>query len=94
MAREETFTLLIVSPDETLHEGEVTKVLVPGISQELAILPHHTPLYAQLVKGDITIFQSQSDKKTLPIEGGIVRVKHNRVSILVGFDTRENIFKA
>jgi F-type H+-transporting ATPase subunit epsilon len=94
MAVAETFFLLIVSPDQTLYEGKVEKILVPGLTQELAILPHHTPLYAQLVKGDINIESGSRGSKTIAIEGGIIRVKQDQVSILVGFDTRENIFKA
>lgn len=84
---ETTFDLLIVSPEKVVFEAPVTKIIVPGITQELAILPHHTPLYAQLLSGNVIIFQStEKSPQSIPIDGGILRVKLNRASILIGYD--------
>lgn len=85
MPEPDTFTLTIVTPEMTLFEGQVTKIIAPGIYQEIALLPDHTPLYAQLIKGDIHIYQSGKKVQTLPVDGGVVRIKRNLASIIVGF---------
>jgi F-type H+-transporting ATPase subunit epsilon len=81
----QTFNLVIVTPETTLYEGEVTKLICPGIHQEIAILPNHTPLYAQLLKGELVITETDHKQKTIPIDGGVIRVKLNQASIIVGF---------
>ena len=89
MAKDEehsSFEIVIVSPDEVVFEDTATKVLVPGTEQELAILPDHTPLYAQVLKGDIKITLSNGSEKVVPVESGVMRVKLNKVSIILGFD--------
>lgn len=78
--------VIIVSPDKTILETEAVRVFVPGIIQELAILPHHTPLYSELVKGVIKIETVNGTIKEIDIDSGIIRVRQNRISIILGFD--------
>ena len=78
--------VIIVSPDTTVLEITATKVLVPGSLQELAILPNHTPLYSELLKGVVRIETADHKHQEIDIEGGIIRVRQNRVSIILGFD--------
>lgn len=82
-----TFQLVIVSPDRTIYESEAKRILVPGMVQELAILPNHTPLYTELVKGTIKIDTADGKQKEVDVEGGIMRVRQNQVSIILGFET-------
>lgn len=82
----EQFDLIIVSPDALIFDGKAKKLIAPGFNQEIAILPNHTPLYAQLNKGELVITTTMNQIKTFPIDGGIIRVKVNRVSIIVGFE--------
>lgn len=81
-----TFKLVVVSPDKVIFEGLSTRLMAPGISQELAILPDHTPLYSQLKPGSLTVYLPSGATRTLPLEGGILRVKQNEVSVVIGFD--------
>ena len=83
------FDLVIVNPDKVLFEGQVKKMLIPGSYQRLAILPNHTPFYGELKKGSINIITSSDDSKDVDIEGGLIRVRMNKVSILVGFEDKE-----
>jgi F-type H+-transporting ATPase subunit epsilon len=80
------FDLIIVSPDATVFEGQVIKLIAPGYNQDIAILPNHTPLYAQLNQGELLITTPDGYQKKIPIDGGIIRVKLNRVSVIIGFD--------
>ena len=79
------FSVVVVSPDEVLFEDSAIKIMAPGIEQEIAILPDHTPLYAELIKGTIVITKTDESEKEFPIESAILRVKQNRVSIILGF---------
>ncbi len=82
---EDEFKIVIVSPDKVVLEATVVKALVPGVIQELAILPNHTPLYSELGQGTVTAFYKTGRTKQVDIDGGILRVRHNKVSIILGF---------
>jgi F0F1-type ATP synthase epsilon subunit len=82
----DTFDLIIVSPDQTILETVAKKIIVPGAIQELAILPNHTPLYSELLQGTIRIETPTGQMQEIDIESGIIRVRRNKVSIILGFD--------
>ena len=79
--------LVIVNPDEILYEGEVDRVDVPALNQEIAILPDHTPLYAQLVAGSVRYYTNNNSERVM-IEGGLIRVRNNEVSVVVGYEPK------
>lgn len=81
----EFFNLIVVSPDDISFEGKATRLMAPGNLQELAILPDHTPLMAQLSPGDLVITTDAGEQKTIAIESGILRVRTNRVTVITGF---------
>lgn len=83
-----TFELVVADPDKTRFEGDVTRLIAPGINQDIAILPDHTPLYAQLKPGTLTITKENNQEETVKIEGGIIRVRNNKASVVVGFDVK------
>jgi F0F1-type ATP synthase epsilon subunit len=82
---------VVVNPDKVLWEGKATRVVVPGFIQELSILPNHTPLYSQLKPGKMVIYPETGSSETIEIDGGIIRVKHNKVSVIVGFETKDEV---
>lgn len=79
------FHLTIVNPNKLIFEDDVKKIIAPGSTQDIAILPDHTPLYSDLIKGEIEITLLNDKTQKIPIEGGIIRVKLNIVSIIIGF---------
>lgn len=85
------FNLVVVTPDAILFEGPVTRLMAPGITQELAILPYHTPLYTQLKSGNLILYPTGSSPKTIQIDGGILRIKQNQASVVVGFEVIGNL---
>jgi len=86
-----TMECVVVSPDEVLFEGDITKMTVPGLKQVLAILPDHTPLYAQLASGPVILEMLDKPAVTLMIESGIVRVRSNQVTLITGFDVKGEV---
>ena len=73
--------ITIIDPDKTLFEGTAEYLMAPGVRGMLGIFPSHTPLFAELIKGEIFI---KSDKEELvALEGGIMRVRNDEVTILI-----------
>ena len=74
--------LKVVSPERTLFDDEVDEVILPTITGQIAILPHHMPLVAELAHGDIVVKQGETSHVAL-VYGGFVYVKDgNQVLIL------------
>jgi len=72
----------VIHPDRVMFEGEADFVMAPGTKGSLGIFPTHTPLYAELVAGEVHI---QGDKEeTFALEGGIIKVRNDEVTILLG----------
>ncbi len=73
----------IVSSSSTIYSGEVRQVRVPGTKGSFAVLFNHAPIISSLEKGKIKITEVGGQTLYFEIEGGIIRVKDNVVSIMV-----------
>ena len=74
--------LSIVSPEETLYEGEVKSVKMQGIDGKFQVLNNHAPLISALGKGDIVIEEITEKKKSFAINSGLVELAKNEIHIL------------
>jgi F-type H+-transporting ATPase subunit epsilon len=72
----------IINPEQQVFEGEAEMVFAPGINGTIGIMSQHTPLYAELMPGDIQITGPQ--EQTFPLESGILKVRNDEVVILIG----------
>jgi F-type H+-transporting ATPase subunit epsilon len=74
--------LTIISPERTLLDDMIDEVILPTFTGQIAILPHHMPLVAQIVNGDIVV--KHGGKETVAVVyGGFIYVKgDNEVLIL------------
>lgn len=77
------YNLLVVNPEKTVFKGEVKSVLAPGSLGYLEILTGHAPLITTLKKGTLTLTNSNNEKISQDISGGILEVSYNECSILV-----------
>ena len=73
--------LEIISPDKSLYHGKVKAVYVPGTNGGLGILENHAALITTLKAGDIRI-ETEQDKKSFSVNGGVIEVLKNKVIIL------------
>ena len=77
--------LEIITPDEKFFEGEVDSATFPGSDGSFQVLNNHAPMISTLGTGDIK-FIRMVDKKVkethVLVEGGIVEVLNNKVSVL------------
>ena len=74
--------LSIVSPEETLYEGEVKSVKMQGIDGKFQVLNDHAPLISALDKGDIVIEEISGEQKSFAINSGLVELAKNEIHIL------------
>ncbi len=87
----------IVSPEHKLLDTRAELVSVPGVNGEFEMLDNHAPIIALLEKGVIRVqgknlqvdedfqdkFIIEKDEIKLPINGGALEMKDNRIIILV-----------
>jgi F-type H+-transporting ATPase subunit epsilon len=74
--------LEIVTPDQTIFEGEAQLVQLPGLDGSFEILDHHMPMIAGLKKGQLKVVDSSKKEQFIEINGGVVEVLENKVMIL------------
>jgi len=74
--------LEIITPEETLFEGEVNLVQLPGIDGSFEILNNHAPLISVLTKGKIKIKNTEGQESFFDVNGGVIEVLKNKILIL------------
>lgn len=73
--------LEVITPDETLFEGEVISVKFPGTGGKFETLNNHAPLISSLEKGTLAVKTSEG-VQNFDISGGIVEVLSNKIIVL------------
>ncbi len=76
------FILTIAKVHEQLFQGEADAVTVPTMEGEITVLAHHTPIIATLKAGIVTVGVN-GEKHTFEIDGGVLEISNNRVTVLV-----------
>lgn len=72
----------LVSPERTLVAEEVDSLSCPTSQGQITVLPHHIPLVANLVPGEI-IARTGSDHKFIHVAGGFVEIKPNSQVVIL-----------
>ena len=78
----------IVSQDRTVFQGDVDIVILPGVSGEMGILPHHAPVLTILKYGVIKV-RKDGKEELFAVAGGMAEVQPDIVTILA--DAAENV---
>lgn len=73
--------LKIISSEDVVFEGEVTLVNLPGSNGSFTVLNNHASLVSTLAGGNITYKVGDGEESVLPVNGGIVDVDNNVVSV-------------
>lgn len=71
----------LVSPEESLFNGEAEFVLARTVAGELGILTGHIPMLGQLAPCEVKITAGGEDNE-FEIPGGFIMVKEDKVIIL------------
>lgn len=75
-------TLEILTPDNTVFEGEVTSVTVPGTQGSFEVLKDHAPIISTLEDGKVIIRAGAKPEEIFFITGGVVEVLNNKIMLL------------
>lgn len=79
--------LHILTPEKEIYNEEADEVIIPTTAGVIGVLPHHAPLVAQIMPGELEI---KHNGKNIPmaVYGGYVEINHNTVSILADYAAR------
>ncbi len=75
--------LQIITPDNSIYDGEAILVQLPGIDGSFEVLENHAALISALKKGDVRVIKTDKSEVLFPINGGVIEVLNNKVLILV-----------
>lgn len=76
-----TFKLLVNTPDREFYHGDVTMVELTTSEGEIGVYAEHIPLTSVLVPCVMTIHENGGQKKAA-VHGGIIEILKDRVTVL------------
>ena len=79
-----TYQLTIATPDGNRFEGEVIGLFLRGADGDLAILAGHVPFITSVQAGQCRIHLPDDDEKSATVDGGLLTVTAERVTLLSG----------
>lgn len=81
--------LTITTPERSLVDTEVDQVSIPTTLGEITVLPHHIPLVAEVVPGELSV-RTGKTTEYFAVAGGFVEVRAgNQVVLLADAAERE-----
>lgn len=80
----------LVSPAQTLFEGEAEMVVCRTVDGEIAFLANHTPLIGALEPCVLRIVAEDASEDTFAVGGGFVDVRNNKVIVLADLAQRSD----
>ena len=84
-----TLQVSIVSAEHAIFSGVAERVVAPGETGELGILPQHAPLLTRIKPGTVKVKLVGSDEEeVIYVSGGILEVQPKAVTILADTSIR------
>jgi F-type H+-transporting ATPase subunit epsilon len=71
----------VISPEQTLFEGEATSVVAPAHDGEVGILTGHAPMMALLGRGTLKL-ESGGSERRFSVTGGFLQVVDDQVRVV------------
>ena len=79
-----TYELTVSSPDGTVFSENVVNIMVRGVGGDLAVMAGHAPFVTSLKPCNVRITLPDSTEKTAVVDGGLLTVDTDKVSLLSG----------
>ena len=73
----------IISPSDTLFEGEASSVTVPSMMGPFTLLEHHAAIVAILEAGKVSLTDTKGEHHEYAIKGGFTENHDNQLTICV-----------
>ena len=80
MKSRDNIRLLVLTPQNTLFEGSVEKVELPGDKGRFMVLYNHAPVISSLSEGYV-VYTSERSESRIQIQMGFVRISDNEVVV-------------
>ncbi|MGI9076655.1 MAG: ATP synthase F1 subunit epsilon [Gemmatimonadaceae bacterium] len=71
----------VISPEQTLYEGEASSVVAPAYDGEVGILTGHAPMVTLLGRGTLRLSGGGGEQR-FTIEGGFLQVVDDLVRVV------------
>ncbi len=75
--------LEVITPDQTLYNGEIKGVRLPGKQGSFEVLNNHAPLISSLHQGQLRVTDQNDQQEFLTVNSGFVEVLNNKIIVLV-----------
>ena len=75
--------VLIISPEQSVFDGEADQLVAPAFDGEVGILPRHAPFMTLLGDGVLTVRQGGQAHR-FRVRGGFLQVLSDTVRIVAG----------
>ncbi|MBI5044753.1 MAG: ATP synthase F1 subunit epsilon [Candidatus Levybacteria bacterium] len=76
--------LKILTPEKITFEGDIDELIVPTITGEIAILPHHIDLLTQVSDGELVI-KNKGKQEHIAITGGFLQINKDTLTLLADY---------
>lgn len=73
--------LEIITPDETVFDGECDSVTLPTADGVITVMPHHVPLMTTLIPGT-AIVRTGKEEKIFAVTRGVIEVDGTSMRVL------------
>ena len=74
--------LEIITPEHKMYEGKIIYAKFPGSDGEFGVLNNHAPIISNLSGGHIEVTDTNNEKKSFKISGGVVEILENKIIVL------------
>ena len=71
----------VISPEQTLYDGEATSVVAPAFDGEVGILTGHAPMMTLLGRGTLRL-SGGAGAREFVVEGGFLQVVDDQVRVV------------
>ncbi|WP_169544181.1 F0F1 ATP synthase subunit epsilon [Sneathiella aquimaris] len=75
-------TMDLVSPEKLLLSDEYEMVVVPGSEGDFAVMAGHTAVTSSLRPGVISIFEGDTEKDRIFVNGGFAQISDDKLTVL------------
>ena len=73
----------VISPNETLYNGEAVSVTVPSLMGPFTLLEHHAAIVSVLEAGKVSLTDDKGEHRVFDIKGGFVENHSNQLTVCV-----------
>lgn len=80
---EHTFSLSILTPENTVFQDQVYSIIIPGADGYFEVLAYHAPIISLIQPGKLTITDKNHQKFVYAVTAGIIEVSQNKANLLI-----------